>query len=383
MNTNKNQVRIETEYVNAITLTFSLFKSQIAQTIATVLDTASSLTASYAYSRRYYVSLLQGDVVESEAVEREFDRKVFIDDNFSLVDLLAYVMYSLFLFGKAYVYTKEPLTVLSPLLVTSANDQSIVYNDKEISRKDIFEVRIPNPAFPTIERNLTLLFKNDIEVLEEAKRLIAEFFENSAVPSGLLLLKTDNKNALKRLFEELERAKEKPFKVLALNAEEAEFVQMSHVPSPSDFVKLVKEISAYILSLLNIPPALLGLSPTAKSTLTEQKQVFYSAVVRPLLSRVEKVANHLLRKFSFPYNLRYDTFFIADESVAIEKARLGAMLGVLTINEVRQLLGFPPLAKGGEQLLPNWNAPKSAKTEFEKQIKEFMTKDIGRLIHDD
>ena len=101
------------------------------------------------------------------------------------------------------------------------------------------------------------------------------------------------------------------------------------------------------LQHFGIPPEIMGIVENSnKATVVAAEHIYAKQVRMPILHHFEDIINSKILpryKTSQEYQFRFDNILPDDEEMNLNKAKEGREGKTLTINEHRQLLGFPPL----------------------------------------
>lgn len=108
-----------------------------------------------------------------------------------------------------------------------------------------------------------------------------------------------------------------------------------------------------ILAAFGIPPAKLGIMENANfSNSEEQNRTYLKETILPRLKLIEEtINNHLANRYEGQVVL-FDNIIPVDEDGLAKRASLLSTAGLLTVNELRGLLGFPPVDGGDELARP-------------------------------
>jgi HK97 family phage portal protein len=128
------------------------------------------------------------------------------------------------------------------------------------------------------------------------------------------------------------------------------FKEMSMSNKDMDFTELKRSVTFMIYSALKIPLPLISGDFATYSNLEVARLSFYDNAVLPLLNRLyAELTQFLFPRFNMPAETQL--FYSADEIIALEPRANEEInkiksVGVLTINELRKLLGYEPLVGG-------------------------------------
>jgi len=139
--------------------------------------------------------------------------------------------------------------------------------------------------------------------------------------------------------------------------ENADFQEMGQSNKDMDFVNLTKSITNTIYSSLRIPLPLINAEFSTYDNLATSKVNFYDNAVLPLLKRLlEELTAFLMFRFKSDALISsFDPESIEPlEGRRIEKAAKLQAAGILTTNELRNIIGYEPVV-GGDTILIDFN----------------------------
>ncbi len=181
--------------------------------------------------------------------------------------------------------------------------------------------------------------------------------DNSARPSGALVYRSENgqltTDQFKRLRDELEDSffgSQNAGRPLLLEGG-LDWKNIGYSPRDMDFIETKHTAAREIALALGVPPMLLGIpGDNTFANFSEANRTFWRATVLPLVSRTSHALGHWLGKGQdnkAGVNLRPDLNRI--EALSGERDARWKRIGssdILTINEKREALGYPPLEDG-------------------------------------
>ena len=139
--------------------------------------------------------------------------------------------------------------------------------------------------------------------------------------------------------------------------ENADFQEMGQSNRDMDFVNLTRAITNTIYSSLRIPLPLINAEFSTYDNLATSKVNFYDNAVLPLLKRLlEELTAFLMFRFkSDTLVLSFDPESIESlEGRRVDKAAKLQTTGILTVNELRNIVGYEPVV-GGDTILVDFN----------------------------
>jgi len=226
--------------------------------------------------------------------------------------------------------------------------------------QEVIHFKYPNPADPY--RGLgpvkaaTLLIQND----KYAQEYTNAFFYNSAMPSGII--KVDKQLSVKQFLELKERwnaqhrGVNKAHKIAVLD-NGAEFVPLSYSIKDLQLVDVRKQNRDDILATFGVHASILGISENVNRANAEAAEyTFAKRIVEPRLQKIAgKINSELLSKwkgikvrFEFLHEIPEDT------DTLLRKVQVGVQLGLMTVNEARNLLGLDDI-EGGDMVMQPMN----------------------------
>ena len=202
----------------------------------------------------------------------------------------------------------------------------------------------------------TLLVQNDKYAQEYTKA----FFYNSALPSGII--KFDKQLSTKQFIELKERwnaqhqGVNKAHKIAVLD-NGAEFIPLSYSIRDLQLVDVRKQNRDDILATFGVHASILGISENVNRANAEAAEyTFAKRIVEPRLRKLEsKINAELLPKwkgmkviFTFLHEIPEDV------DTLLRKVETGVKLGLITVNEARNMLGLDDI-QGGDVVLQPMN----------------------------
>jgi HK97 family phage portal protein len=245
------------------------------------------------------------------------------------------------------------------------------------------------PGANKINRGESPLSKVDIEfdIHQLSKKYVKQFYKNSAVPHGIL---TTEQKLNEKQIEALEKQWSSKFQgtskshMLAVLYGGLDFKQISIDPSSKDFIEQNTWSRNDLAACFKIPPGLLGYTENVNKNVAEEQQKYFARYcIKPRLTKLQLLFNNKL----FPiikaenYNLEFTNPVPIDEDIRVNKCKVAATFGLITINEARKLLGFEELEDSelGNRLIEPLNLPEGRKpaedrpaTELEDNSKELQ-----------
>ena len=184
------------------------------------------------------------------------------------------------------------------------------------------------------------------------------FFDNNAIPAMVMVVKggslSENaKNTIANFFTSQLKGSDKAHRLLQISVEnpdvEIDFEKLMVEIKEASFLDLRRMNRDEIIAAHGVPPRLLGVMSAGqlggKSEAFAQMQIFKETVINPRQRRLEHMMNRLARIGLGIENWRikfteFDSSSMAEDAEFVKKM---VEIGVLTVNEGRELLGYEPL----------------------------------------
>jgi len=302
------------------------------------------------------------------------------------------------LFGKRFIYIDKKTnslwvlpSYLTNLEIENGRIRGVILEGefggrtKFMLNEVVFDI-IPHPLDYTKGNGILEKIALEFDLHMFTKEFLKQFFKNFAVPPGVLTTEERLTETEIEVIERQWKAKFSPSNGGAFNVPilsgGLKFQPISSLPNLKDIVELAKWSVREILAILKVPPVLLGYTEGVNRTTAIQETInFLSNNIKPRLRRLEELFNSKL----FPllgfsgYEIKFSVAMPEDE-INVEKAKIGATFGVLTVDEIRRLLGFPPL-KEGETPIPAINSPKKEK-DLEQVFADTLLKSLKEEGYD-
>jgi len=294
-------------------------------------------------------------------------------DNLSTHQAIQLIVQDLYTFGNSFFMIRRVgkravgLTYLPYHSVAVSESQIVVYTEtgtQPIAREDLVWFKFVNPADPDglgVSVAQTLAFH--IKLLNEIDRLCFDYIRNGALPMGIIKVSTPiEKNAL-------EREKERFHAAFGRGNRYQWFITTSGVTLETvssqlrlgDLPEIRRTLREEILSVLNVPPAVLGFYEYANyANAREQTKIFWRETVIPLLVMIAETVNaQYLSKLKSSVWCEFDFTAIPYTKERLDEvaSSLRALVdsGILTINEAREVLGFNEPLEWGDTWWGNLN----------------------------
>ena len=216
-----------------------------------------------------------------------------------------------------------------------------------------------------------------------SKKYIVQFFKNGAIPAGTLSteqrLNDKQVEAIEKQWQSKFGGLSKAFAIAILWGG-MKFDRISIDPESSSFIEQSKWTKEDICALFKIPTSLLYSEGVNKNTAEQQEKSFARYCIKPRLRKLESLFNRKLFPIinSENYTLSFINPIPQDAELQVQRAKIGGLYGVITVNECRKLLGFEPLDREeGDKLItplnytPEGRKPAEDRSPLENGSKEF------------
>ena len=245
---------------------------------------------------------------------------------------------------------------------------------------DMVYFRNPNPYNPlrgigTLEK---AVIERDLNIF--SKLYARNFFKNGGIPAGILIseqkIPEDELEQLKRVWRDTYGGFENSWKVAFLWGG-WRYQEIAVDPSAREFMSLGEWSRDDLLAVFGVPASKLGIvKDVNRANALVNDITFAKETVLPRLKKLESKINYDL----FP-KIGADGYYIIFKDptpqnieINIRKLRYGAMFGILTLNEARELIGLPPLPDGDNVFVQ----PLKSFEDYEN-----LERIVGRLLEEE
>jgi HK97 family phage portal protein len=256
---------------------------------------------------------------------------------------------------------------------------------RDLSVDDVVHFVVSTPFSPIGESPIQAI-ATAIKLDREVMGFNFELFKNGAFPSVLMWLPTSLQEAeLQRLREQIRaqfgRGQRHNWFIAGGVGKDAKIEAFPAMPKDMAFEVLRRMNREEILSVLGVPPALVGIFEYANyANSREQMKIFWRDTVVPLLRRIENTITHqLLQQFEKGLWCQFDLSSV--EALKTDLNELSQALqrlvqfGILTINEAREIIGRDnPVPWGDEWWGPPTYLPLASMQEIPEtsKVKDFV-----------
>ena len=230
--------------------------------------------------------------------------------------------------------------------------------DIKFDLDEVVHFKYYNPLSDIQGHPKLLAAQKTIFVEKSAQEHLESFFENGAVPGGVLMtdyrLTDQDYQRILRRWEQAHRGSKKHYRVAILE-QGMQYKDIAINIRDAEMINIKKLDREEILGVLGVPLSMVGLREGANyATMQFERRVFWEDTILPKAEKVAAVINRKLIprfkvkkvKFIFDYN------HIGALRESLEtRARVARMLtdgGILTINEVRRELFNKPKVEWGD-----------------------------------
>lgn len=284
----------------------------------------------------------------------------------SRIDYLSQVMLSLLSDGNAFVATPRndlgvplDLVVIDPCAVKVERDsRGEIYFTVGANRYDSYDIlHIKAMTMPGALRGLSPLgyARKTVELGLSAQEFGAGFFDNSALPAGIIEAPGDfprsSAERIAGLWDAKHRGAGNTGKVGVLTGG-ARFTKVTIAPEEAQFLQTRQFQVPDIARFFGVPPHLIADASNSTSWgsgLAEQNLAFGQLSLRPWVDRIEDAHGRLLSTQGLPMvfvKLNMDALLRAGTKERYDAYAVALSNSFMTINEVRRLEDLPPLPGG-------------------------------------
>jgi len=278
-------------------------------------------------------------------------------------DLIELTIIHMYIYGSAYwFWDKENLYVILPFLLNpkSSNGLTIDYYEapsmvgkKRFEVDEIVHFKFNNPISLVDGDSVVKKVDWDFDIINQAKKTTAYFFKNNGIPAGVFSSKQpakekDLERIEKRWNEKFGGAKNKG--KVAFMFGDWQWIPVSEKPNTDTYIDPAVWSRDDILATLGVPPALLGYyNDINRSNAEVSNEMFMRDTIAPLARKISNTINYKFIQEMLNENIKFvfdeitvenSEIKMKQEELKIKKAQIGFMTASLTIDEIRELLGF-------------------------------------------
>jgi len=241
-------------------------------------------------------------------------------------------------------------------------------NKLEFSPEEVIFLKYPNPLKPFRGRGTLEAVEKTVDLDRYAEEWNLQFFFNAARPDAILTteqkLTPEQRLSIKKQWEKAFRGIKKRAKLAILEAG-LKYERMQLSQSDMDFVEQQKFSRDKIFSILRVPKSIVAISDDVNRANAEtHAYAFARWTIRPKMKRIVEQLNEFLVPI-YGEDLYLDFADPVPENVELKIKKYSRALGEsgwMTINEVRELEGLPPVT-GGDAIYRPLSAISAAEKE--------------------
>lgn len=268
----------------------------------------------------------------------------------------------LYLLNPAQVELKIENGELVGYILHKANGTQVPFLPEEI-----YHDKQPNPFNEW--RGLSVLERASLYVDTEitTSQFTLSYMQNNASPSGIVSLPDMDKNAFQQFAQQWREGYEGPTnagKTAFIRGGEASFKAVGATLRDVD-QKVTREMAKDdVLMMFDMPKGLLGASGEkglGRNELEPLEYIFSKYKIEPMMNRLDGIWQDILGVKDSSVEITHDSP-IPEDKQFIQQQNKELVNIALTVNEVRERIGLPPI-KGGDEIQPkNVVQPEPAKT---------------------
>lgn len=245
--------------------------------------------------------------------------------------------------------------------------------------EDILDIRLAHPL--DLWRGFSPLrpVLGDLEIARLLDEFLADFFEHGGVPPFVLKVKfavppERAREILQKWSETYGGARH--WSRPALLDEDADIQPIGQSFSDMGLDTIIDRLELRICSALGVPPILIGarfgLERATYSNYAEARRAFFEDTMIPSITQIfEELQSDLLPEFGEGWEIEPDWSNVpAFQDDDFSRAARGFQAGIITLNEARAAIGFPPVADGDRFYRPATLIPEGARFEDEGEAVE-------------
>jgi HK97 family phage portal protein len=205
--------------------------------------------------------------------------------------------------------------------------------------------------------------KRDVELRLAGTNHNKAMLDNGARPSGALVFKQRlNEVQTKDVGAQIKHTivgAGNAGRVMMFSGGEAEFIAMSQTAKDMDWANLVQLVDDAIVARYNVPTTLFNVSAQTDNNYETAWHQFYDNAVLPTFNIVwGGIARMFSDRLQVPLEIRHDTLTnntLARQATA--RAKELRVVGLITTNEARSLVGYEPVIGGDALMSPGGEVP--------------------------
>lgn len=281
-------------------------------------------------------------------------------------ELTAVVGLHLMLSGNSYLEVVRTasgkpveLYTLRPDLMERKDGYYIFNKKTRFELDEVVHTKLQNPLSDFYGASPVVAAIRALHTHNAANDWAASLLENSAAPSGIITTEgyvsdEDYERLKKEIKENWSGTANAGAMKLLDNG--LKFQPISFNPKDMSWLEGKRDAAVEILTALGVPPEMVGFGETTYSNRSEAVKSFYSETIKPTMELYTwQLTNQLVKQFGddLYVDADYSAIPALREAEEIKLKRLEAMNGILTINEMRALMGYEPVDGGDVILVPS------------------------------
>jgi len=223
---------------------------------------------------------------------------------------------------------------------------------KRFEVDEIVHFKYPNPNDMYVGMGTLDAALLEIDIHKFSKEYLLNFFKNGAVPAGFLTtnekISPTDANRIETIWNTKYQGVDSAGSVAVLWGG-FKYESIATDPSNVKYIEQANWTRSDIAAIFKVPLSKLGIvTDVNRANADANDSTYWANCISPKLSRIERKINDevlpklgINAKFKFAEVVREDVQAQFErERVNLSKAQIGATLGVLSLDEIRELLGF-------------------------------------------
>lgn len=248
---------------------------------------------------------------------------------------------------------------------------------ERIAKEDIIHIKYPSPLLTLDGHSPLSVVKSRVETEEYATRFQKNFFLNNARPDAIIEVENSlSKEQMEQLlmsWEQRHRGADKGSKVGILTGG-AKYQQISLSQREMDFIESLKFTRDDILVAFKVPKPIVAITDDVNRANAETAmEIFINETIIPELNLLTNKLNEelVIPDFGEEYYLEFEDITPRNDELKLNELSTGIDRWI-TINEVREEYGLPPV-QGGDNLYRALSVMPvaSTKVKTEEQSKNY------------
>jgi HK97 family phage portal protein len=255
-------------------------------------------------------------------------------------------------------------------------------NQVPFSLDEIYHDKLPNPfnewrGMSILERSAVYV---DTEIVSSVFTL--NYMKNNASPSGIVSLPDMDANTFKQFASQWREGYEGPEnagKTAFIRGGEASFKAVGATLKDVDAEVTRNMAKEDVLMMLEVPKPLLGMADgdgLGRASIETLYYIYNREKIEPMMKRLDQVWTHLLKEIDQDTrkHVAHESPVPEDKDYMLAVHTKGVNV-FMTVNEVREQMGLPPI-KGGDEIMPKNTVP----TTDQKSVKRVTLKTVDKML---